>query len=109
MGEVFKGVAGVLAGFVLLGAQAVVIGGTSLGVVREHCVDLDQLRQGNPEVDSHWTYILWPPLPFSAVDPAGGCVRNTPLREGLAEVGIWELDSPEEQVREHLRKQLEGE
>jgi hypothetical protein len=109
MGELFKGLAGVIAGFLLFSAQAVVIAGTSLGVVQEHCVDLDQLRQGDREVDSRWTYILWPPLPFSAVDPAGGCVRNTPLREGLAELGIWELDSPEAQVREHIRKQLEEE
>jgi hypothetical protein len=84
----------------------IIIGGTSFGVVREHCADLDQARRGIAEVDSGWTYTLWPPVFFSNVDPTGGCVRNSPLREGLAELGVWELDSPEAQVREHIRKQL---
>jgi hypothetical protein len=77
------------------------------GVVREHCLDVKASQAtGTVQVDSHWTYIVWPPLYFAAMDPAGRCVRNTPLHEALSYVGIWKLPSPTEQVRRHVTSQL---
>lgn len=76
-------------------------------MVREHCLDLDASSRAEADVDSKWTYILWPPLTFANLDPAGTCVRNSPLREALGALGIWELESPEEQVREHIQEQLD--
>ena len=79
----------------------------SFGLVREHCLDIDESeRSQRVEVDSHWTYILWPPLMFAGLDPPGRCVRNTPAREGLHQVGIWKLASAEDQVRDHVEDQL---
>jgi hypothetical protein len=100
-------VLGGIVGFIFLLSQVVFWGGTSLGVVHEHCLDVGASEASRSvEVDSKWTYILWPPLTFGAIDPSGRCVRNTPLREGLSAVGIWDLPSPEEQVRDHIQDQL---
>ena len=83
---------------------------TTTGAVREHCADVQSSeRLGFVDVDSNWTYIVWPPLIFSSLDPAGYCVRNSPLREGLAAIGVWDLPSPEEQVRRHVLEQVRGE
>lgn len=99
-------VLGVIAGFLFLFVQFVFWGGTSLGVVKEHCLDVEASeRAGTVRVDSHWTYIVFPPIFFSAADPAGRCIRNTPLREGLAALSIWSLDSSSEQVRDHVVEQ----
>ena len=88
-------------------AQFALWGGTSLGIVREHCADLDRtLATGRPTVESKWTYVIFPPLAFANLDPAGACVRNAPLLEALSALGIWELPSPQEQVAEHIRDQL---
>jgi hypothetical protein len=97
---------GCLGGLVAVLINVVLIGGTSLGVVKEHCADLEQARAGVRDVDSGWTYILWPPLTLANLDPSGGCVRNSPLREGLAAIGLWELPSADEQVERHIREQL---
>ncbi len=93
-------------GLLFILAQFIFWGGTSLGVVRESCVDLERSTQSRLEIDTHWTYILLPPGPLANIDPAGTCVRNSPLREGLSAIGIWELASPEQQVREHVEEQL---
>jgi hypothetical protein len=77
------------------------------GVVREHCLDVTATQAtGSVHVDSHWTYIMWAPLYFSAADPSGRCVRNTPFHEALSYLGIWKLPSPTEQVRRHIASQL---
>ncbi|MGH2963822.1 MAG: hypothetical protein ACRDMH_00355 [Solirubrobacterales bacterium] len=95
--------------FLFLLVQIIFWGGTSLGVVHEHCLDSNASQaSGQVVVDSHWTYILWPPLFFAAADPAGRCVRNTPLREGLDAIGIWSLPSPEQQVHDHIESQLQS-
>lgn len=98
----FIAVVGLIAGLLFISAQFVFWAGTSLGVVREHCV----VDSGAPRVESKWTYILFPPLFFANQDPPGTCVRNSPLREGLAAAGIWELPSPERQVADHIVSQL---
>ena len=106
MRQVAAGVGGLLA-FLFVLAQIIFWSGTSLGVVREHCLDLEASSRASADVDSKWTYILCPPLTFANLDPDGTCVRNSPLREGLEVIGIWDLPSPEEQVREHLQEQLD--
>jgi hypothetical protein len=106
MARIAEGLAG-LFGFLFLIAQFALISGTSMGVVWEHCADIpSSFRGGSVDIDSSWTYIMWPPLPFANFDPPGTCVRNSPLREGLAAVGIWELETPEQQVRTHIERQL---
>lgn len=95
---------------VVVVAFNVTLFGTVNGAVKEHCLDVGASEAlQRVDVDSHWTYVLWPPLPFAAVDPAGRCVRNNPAREALDYVGIWELPSPEEQVRRHVVGQLREE
>jgi hypothetical protein len=101
------GVFGGILGAAFLLSQIIFWFGTSTGIVHEYCLDSQSsVATQTVQVDSHWTYILWPPLIFSAIDPPGRCVRNTPLREGLDAVGIWKLPSPEVQVRDHIRDQL---
>ncbi len=97
------GIAGLL--FVL--AQAVFWLGSATGIVREYCLDVSASSATNSvQVESSWTYVMWPPLIFSSADPPGRCVRNTPLHQGLSTIGIWTLPSPEQQVREHVADQL---
>lgn len=104
MRELFGGLAAIL----LIGIQAVLLMGTSMGVVRESCLDISSsMSSRSVKVDSSWTYIVWPPLVFANLDPAGRCVRNSPLREGLSALDIWSLPSPEVQVRDHIENQLE--
>jgi hypothetical protein len=57
-------------------------------------------------VESRWTYVVFPPIIFANLDPDGRCVRNSPLREGLSALGVWELPPPQEQVTEHIRDQV---
>ena len=64
------------------------------------------MRPAASTLHSHWTYIVWPPLYFSAADPPGRCVRNTPLHEALSHLGIWKLPSPTVQARRHVASQL---
>lgn len=98
---------GALIGLLFLLAQVVLFFGSSSGVVREYCLDGNASRATNSvQVESSWTYILWPPLFLANVDPPGRCVRNSPLREALGAVGIWDLPSPEQQVKDHLESQL---
>lgn len=81
--------------------------GASFGVVREHCVDVENSSaETGIDIDNKWSYILWPPGPLANLDPAGGCVRNSPLREALNAAGLWELPSPEAQVRDHVQGQV---
>lgn len=99
---------GGLVGFLFLLTQVIFWAGTGLGVVREYCLDEQASRATNSvQVDSGWTYVLWPPLIFANADPTGTCVRNSPLRQGLDAVGVWSLPSPEEQVRGHIEDQLD--
>jgi hypothetical protein len=87
---------------------SVAVFSTSLGVVREYCLNIPASQAAHAVVvDKHWTYILWPPLVLSGDDPPGRCVRNTPLRQALDALGIWKLPSPEEQVRRHVVEQLQ--
>src|SRR5438105_887754 len=79
---------------------------TGFGVVHEHCLDAVPSRAlGRPDIESHWTSVLWPPLAFSARDPAGMCVRTSPLHEALTAIGIARLPSPQAQVRRHVLAQ----
>jgi nucleoside phosphorylase len=95
-----------LVGLAFLLVQLVLFFGTSFGVVHEYCFDEAASRATNSvQVDSSWTYILWPPLFLANTDPAGRCVRNSPLREGLGAIGVWDLPSPEQQVKDHLESQ----
>jgi len=107
MRERARQVLGGLLGLLIFLMSSVLIEGSTTGVVREHCLDLAASRAAQSvRVDTHWTYILWPPLLLASADPAGRCVRNPPVREGLAAIGLWSLPSPEEQVRQHVVSQL---
>jgi len=86
-------------------AQFIFWVGSATGIVYEICLDPDRSTAGKVEVEAHWTYIVFPPLIFSSIDPPGNCVRNTPLHQGLSAVGIWKLPPPEVQVERHLRSQ----
>jgi hypothetical protein len=101
--ERVAGAIGALLGILFLVVQLTL----GSGVVREHCLDVRASQAtGTVQVDSHWTYIVWPPLYFAALDPAGRCVRNTVLHEALSYLGILKLPSPTEQVRRHIASQL---
>jgi hypothetical protein len=105
-GSSWAAIAGV-AGLLFVLAQVVFWIGSATGIVREYCLDVPASRATNSvQVESSWTYVMWPPLIFSSADPPGRCVRNTPLHEGLSAIGIWKLPSPEQQVREHVAEQL---
>ena len=98
---------GTVVGAVLGLAFTLVVLSTSLGVVREYCLNVPASRaEHTVVVEKHWTYILWPPVVFAANDPPGRCVRNSPLRQALDAVGIWKLPTPEQQVRQHILDQL---
>lgn len=102
-------IGGLLLGFILLLPQVLLWGGTSLGVVREYCLDESaSVATKSVQVDSSWTYVVWPPLLFANSDPPGRCVRNSPLREGLSAIGVWDLPSAEKQVKQHIEDQLRG-
>lgn len=97
-----------LLGFLISLVMFFLVASTSLGVVREYCLNTVATEAaGTVVVDKHWTYILWPPLVLSGNDPPGRCVRNTPIRQALDAVGIWKLPSPEEQVRRHVVEQIQ--
>jgi hypothetical protein len=101
IGALIGGLLGLVMTFVVLS--------TSLGVVREDCLDVPATQAAQRiAVDKHWTYILWPPFTLASSDPPGRCVRNSPVRQGLDAVGIWKLPTPEEQVREHVVAQLKA-
>lgn len=94
------------------GLAAIIVIAFSLSVAapvtREHCLDAaasESTRQ--ILVHSKWTPIVWPPPPVVSADPRGLCVRNSLIREGLHQIGIWKLQTPEEQVRDHLRDQVQ--
>lgn len=92
---------------ILIFATQVLFLASATGVVKEHCLASEPTSL--QDVESGWTYILWPPLIFTAIDPPGRCVRNTIARELLGTVGIWPLGTPAEQVDAHLRSQAEQE
>ncbi len=96
---------GGLLGVVFVVAQFVFWVGSATGVVYEICLDPDRSAPGGVVVEEHWTYVFFPPLLLSSVDPPGRCVRNTPLHQGLSAVGIWQLPPPEQQVEDHIRSQ----
>lgn len=80
--------------------------GFGSGVVREHCIDSEASNAtGAVQVDSRWTYVVWPPLIFAGADPPGGrCVRNQPGTAALQYLGVRDLGGPNEQVRKSLRE-----
>ena len=96
---------GGLLGLLLVLSQFVFWVGSATGIVYEICLDPDRSAPGRVEVEEHWTYIVFPPLIFSSIDPPGRCVRNTPLHQGLSALGIWKLPPPEVQVERHLESQ----
>jgi hypothetical protein len=80
--------------------------GTGTGIVKEHCLNTGASQAAQAvRIHSHWTYVLWPPLNLSALDPSGQCVRNSPLREALNTTNIWKLPVAEEQVCQHVLRQ----
>lgn len=95
---------GVALGILAFGLQAFFLA-SATGIVKEHC--LASNAENIHQVESSWTYIIWPPLIFTALDPPGRCVRNTIAREALGKAGIWPLGTPSEQVDAHLRSQAE--
>lgn len=99
-----------LLGFTALVLINLAIAGSSLGVVKQHCLDVESSIQAeSADVDSSWTYILWPPLFFANADPMDKvCVRNSPVREALGASGVWELGTPEEQLRLRVEDVLEA-
>jgi hypothetical protein len=93
----------------LLGLAALVFfAGFGSGVVREHCIDSAASNAtGEVQVDSRWTYIVWPPLVFAGKDPPPGrCVRNQPGTAALQYLGVRDLGGPNEQVRKSLQEKL---
>ena len=103
-GRVVSAVGVVLASAFML-AQLVFWLGSSTGIVYEICLDPERSAPGRVVVEEHWTYVFFPPLMLSSIDPPGRCVRNTPLHQGLSAVGIWRLPPPEQQVEDHIRSQ----
>jgi len=76
-------------------------------VIQERCLEADaSAATRSVQVDTHWTYIVWPPFALASLDPPGTCVRNSPLHVGLDAVGVWKLPSAEDQVRQHILDQL---
>lgn len=90
----------------LLGlALFVLVAGFGSGIVREHCIDAEASnRTGELQLDSRWTYVLWPPLVLAADDPSPRCVRNHPGTAALGYLGV--RDRPKPQLRKHLTKHL---
>jgi hypothetical protein len=90
--------------------SAIVAFGAGTGFVREHCFDwVAGARTHSAVVESQWTMRTSPPSVLAAQDGIDGakvCVRNTPLREGLAAVGVWDLGSPEDQLSALARNRL---
>lgn len=84
---------GLLGAFALIAIQAYFFIGVGVPVVREHC--LTGSGPNDPlEVETRWRLAI--PV-LGAIDDAE-CVRNTPFREGLGAIGIWELDDPRRQI-----------
>ena len=107
IGRIVSGT-GVLLAFAFVLAQFIFWVGSATGVVYEICLDPDRTRPGRVVVEEHWTYVIFPPLLLSSIDPPGACVRNTPLHQGLSALGIWELPPPAEQVERHIESQRAG-
>ncbi len=103
-GRIASAIGGLLATLFVL-AQFVFWVGSATGVVYEICLDPDRSEPGRVVVEEHWTYVFFPPLILSSIDPPGRCVRNTPLHQGLSALGIWQLPPPERQVEQHIRSQ----
>ena len=103
-GRVVSAVGVVLASAFML-AQLVFWLSSSTGIVYEICLDPERSAPGRVVVEEHWTYVFFPPLLLSSIDPPGRCVRNTPLHQGLSAVGIWQLPPPAQQVEDHIRSQ----
>jgi hypothetical protein len=82
------------AGFVLLFALAI---GFNFPVVRQHCLEGGGFR-ADVQIDSTWKVVL-DTVPQDDVEL---CVRNSPSRELLNAVGIWDLPDPETQVKDAL-------
>ena len=80
-------------------ALNLVIGGVFIPVNKQFCA----VREpgGGVGVESGWTLSILSPL--TAINTPT-CVRSTVSREILGWTGIWPLGTPEEQVREQLRK-----
>lgn len=57
----------------------------------------------HPRIDDHWGLYLSGALPNPAPD-SEGCIRNTPTREALSAIGIWDLGTPESQLASHLSR-----
>jgi len=107
MDRVAERIGGLLAVVVSIVVTVIVLG-TCSGVVQERCASTVAVSAtGAVQVDSHWTYVLWPPLFLASIDPAGRCVRNSPLHVGLSAIGLWKLPSAEDQVRQHIVDQTE--
>ena len=96
---------GVLLASAFMLAQLVFWLGSSTGIVYEICLDPERSKPGMVAVEGHWTYVFFPPLLLSSIDPPGRCVRNTPLHQGLSALGIWTLPPPERHVVGHIGSQ----
>jgi hypothetical protein len=94
-----KGVLGVVtvAGTIIFSVLAL---GLVFPVVNTHCVEGTDVRDAR--VESGWQFNwIGGGFPNPAPDTEG-CVRNTPTREALSALGIWDLGSPENQVARNV-------
>ncbi len=89
-------VLGVIAASLLILVQTAFFMNIASPLIKEHC--LKERPSGALTVHSRWTLRV----PFYAAIDGEGCVRNSPLREGVAALGIWRLGTPEEQVEESI-------
>ncbi len=96
--EGLKGIGAVLIAIPVI-ALNLVFGGVFIPVNKQFCAVREP--SGGVGVESGWTLSILSPL--TAINTPT-CVRNTVSREILGWTGIWPLGTPEEQVREQLRK-----
>ena len=93
-------IAALVGAFFLSGLLVVALLSVLGPVAREHC--LVQEGKGAPSlhIESSWDFDLDLGNLSNPAPDTPNCVRNTPLREGLSAVGVWELGSPEQQLAE---------
>jgi hypothetical protein len=91
-------------GFLLSGLLVVALLSVVGPVAREHCLVQEGKGAFSLHVESSWDFDLDLGNLSNPAPDTPNCVRNTPLREGLSAVGVWELGSAEDQLAEHTAR-----
>src|SRR5687768_16641234 len=91
--------------FMILGIAFIAIqAGIFIPVDKAHCIEGEPASVESIDVESGWQWTGLRLFPWTDSDT---CVYNTPTREALSALGIWPLDSPEDQVEDHVRSRIE--